>query len=52
LLGPDGEPIVVAVHAGSDPRRVAKLVDYRTDTAVALDFIDLVIEMVEAGLFD
>jgi hypothetical protein len=51
-LGPDGEPIVVAVHSGSDPQRVAKLVDYRTDTAVALNFIGLVIEAVEAGRFD
>jgi hypothetical protein len=44
--------VVVGVHSGSDPERVAKLVDYRTDTGVALDFIDLVIQMVEAGLFD
>jgi hypothetical protein len=44
--------VVVAVHSGSDPERVAKLIDYRTDTAVALDFIDMVIAMVEAGMFD
>jgi hypothetical protein len=49
---PGGELVVVAVHSGSDPERVAKLIDYRTDTAVALDFIDMVIAMVEAGMFD
>jgi hypothetical protein len=51
-LSPNGELVVVAVHSGSDPQRVSKLIDYRTDTAVALEFIDLVIEMVEVGLFD
>jgi hypothetical protein len=50
--GPDGELVLVGVHSGSDPERVAKLVDYRTDTAVALDFIGVVIAMVEAGMFD
>ena len=50
--GPGGELVVVGIHSGSDPERVAKLVDYRTDTAAALDFIRVVIAMVEAGVFD
>jgi len=44
--------VVVAVHSRTDPHRVALLVDYRLDTAAALDFIGFVIAMVEAGLFD
>ena len=51
-IDPDGELVVVAVHSGTDPNRVSRLWEYRTDTAAALDFIDWVIVMVEAGLFD
>ena len=49
LRAPDGGLIVVALNSRTDVERVSLFKAYRTDTAEALGFIDLVLDLVEAG---
>jgi hypothetical protein len=49
---PAGDLVVVAIHRAADVQRTSIEFAYRTDVPQTLDFIDLVVEMVEAGVFD
>jgi hypothetical protein len=49
---PNGELIVVAIHRAADAQRVAILFGSRTDIPQALDFVDFIIAIVEAGVYD
>ena len=51
-IAPNGERILVGIHRATDPNRLAHGMSSRTDLPWTLDFIDDVIEMVEAGVFD
>ena len=51
-IAPNGELILVGIHRATDLQRVALAFDYRVDVPQTLGFIDFVIEMVEAGVFD
>ena len=51
-MTPDGELVLVGIHRATDLQRIALAFDYRVDVPQTLGFIDLVIEMVEAGVFD
>ena len=51
-VAPNGELILVGIHRATDAQRVALAFDLRTDVPQVLDFLDLVVGMVEEGLFD
>jgi hypothetical protein len=50
-VSPSDELILVAINSRTDAQRISLYEACRTDTASALDFIDLVIALVERGLF-
>jgi hypothetical protein len=51
-IAPSGDLILAGIHRVTDLQRVALVFDYRVDAPQTLGFIDFVIEMVEAGVFD
>jgi hypothetical protein len=51
-MAPSEELILVGIHRATDAQRIAFASDSRTDVPQTLGFIDQVIEMVEAGIFD
>ena len=51
-MAPNGQLVLVAIHRAADAQRTSMEFAYRTDVPQTLGFLDVVIEMVDAGLFD
>jgi len=51
-IAPSGELILVGIHRATDLQRVALAFDYRVDVPQTLDFVDLLVGLVDAGVFD